>query len=601
MGTDEFVAGSALRWAVDDGFDEEVVAGGEIDQTLLGTGGYQHDGYTTDQLTRPGSDPGRVPDLPSGEGFFLDLDDGLRDGDPPQGGHVTTPLTYSYVPGDHITYWFMYGWNPGAPTTGEYIDRHEAEWERVTILLDAADQAWAMDYWAHECDHPVRIPWGELTDADTTYGEIVGGTHPVVYAALGSHASFPDERYVPVDGVCGFTGANEGLNDTGAGQGFGDWTQAGGTTWDTWTVELRDAVTSDWYGFGGAWGEPGHIGDCLPNDEDCVNVTGPLAPPHKQPAEGVPAPMVYGPAPKDGMRIDWGQPNEFAVDRFIWAPGIDNGFTPQGITTVTRQGVQRLVVSGYIEGRGCRAYRINPATGTAAENVYRLPRCSHAGGIAYAGGDRVYLIDTNRVYQLSYRKMFSPSNSDRAHAIVKSWPLLFIDGSFGTYQPHDGRCRDTRGCLWIGTWDPDSTSKIRRIRITDLDHLTSGLPITAAIVPNPGTRTIPRGAQGAAFDPAGTLWVTASRASHPLNGGPAGCVTEQGPWPTSNYLDFHEVAPGTEGISFNPDGTYWTVSEAGTEQYDNYPFGLPGNTTQDDYPLITHVNPTQLTTTACTL
>lgn len=76
------------------------------------------------------------------------------------------------------------------------------------------------------------------------------------------------------------------------------------------------------------------------------------------------------------------------------------------------------------------------------------------------------------------------------------------------------------------------------------------------------------------------------------------CTAQRGPWPTSTTLATHPFVPGTEGLEFNSDGTYWTVSGAGTDQYDDYPLGLPGNNTQDHYPLNVLVDPALLTPTS---
>ena len=70
----------------------------------------------------------------------------------------------------------------------------------------------------------------------------VGRTrHPIVYSALGSHASYcaPD-RY----DIC----------DVDPRSPWDDVTAFGGATWKTWNSGLENARESGWYGYGGRWG-----------------------------------------------------------------------------------------------------------------------------------------------------------------------------------------------------------------------------------------------------------------------------------------------------------------------------------------------------------
>jgi hypothetical protein len=291
----EFVTHSRLMWNRDHGCDDEMVAE-NIDPQRIGNSAANP--YTAQEAGWPGCDPsghqfpaneltapgvdGKDHGLDKEEGFYLDLDDDQRLGAVPaqRHGQVKAAASYSFsADRRHITYWFMYGFNQGAPGTGTYVDHHEGEWERITVDLDGQRLATHVRYWQHTCTTPETVPYQAVEKA---------GTHPVVYSALGSHASFPDILEVPREGLCPLDGALAGPL---AGQGWGDKTAAGGAEWKTWATDLRDAAHESWYGFGGAWGEVGshvnsgeacYTAEMVTSGVGCqIDVTGPLGPDQK--------------------------------------------------------------------------------------------------------------------------------------------------------------------------------------------------------------------------------------------------------------------------------------------------------------------------------
>jgi hypothetical protein len=101
----------------------------------------------------------------------------------------TEPTTYARVvteagrPGKlALQYWLYYVFN-------DYNNKHESDWEMIQLVFDAPDAEAALaavpsevGYSQHEGAE--RAAWG---DAKL---ELVDGTHPVVYPAVGSHANF---------------------------------------------------------------------------------------------------------------------------------------------------------------------------------------------------------------------------------------------------------------------------------------------------------------------------------------------------------------------------------------------------------------------------
>lgn len=259
MNASAFIASSSLRWAHDQRCrDHEVAARGSVVGASLGEGRYSHptasgapscrdgkQGFTSAQHTRP-FDVERVPGLPLGEGFYLDLDDTCQAGIVREGrcrpGDPTlftgAPVYYDYAPRQFITYWFFYGFS--APVGGKLpLGRHESDWERITVRLDGDDQATAVWYYQHGCPRFV------VDRSSKEWPGVFVDGHPVVYSANGSHASYP------------WPGARAFEECLGSKKiGKFDWPRSGGRPWATRKL-LLPVQEQPWYGFGGAWGETG--------------------------------------------------------------------------------------------------------------------------------------------------------------------------------------------------------------------------------------------------------------------------------------------------------------------------------------------------------
>lgn len=220
----EFIRNSRLRWSNAGLFarDHREAGEGEVNERRLGSGGYEHDGHDSNDDVRPKDDKGDGGD----EGFFLDLNNGDRQR---LGSNRNPPVYHEAVDGRFITYWFFYAYNKGpAPIVA---DNHEGDWERIVVKLDRRNRATHVAYYQHNGAPEVK-PWKSVPRQ---------GTHPLVYSAKGSHASYSkpgDHGLVP------------GVKDT-AGRG---------RQWRTWN-NMKNARAQGWYGYGGAWGEVGNIKD----------------------------------------------------------------------------------------------------------------------------------------------------------------------------------------------------------------------------------------------------------------------------------------------------------------------------------------------------
>jgi hypothetical protein len=136
----------------------------------------------------------------------------------------------------YITYWFFYAYNEGPlgfPAGGR--DDHEGDWERICVRLDSNNRAIEVAYYQH--DGHKKLPWSKVP----TEGE----THPVVYSAKGSHASYekPGKKRLHFHGVPtpvhdrASKGARWMANPVGPAN------------------HLQNLREQAWYGYGGGWGE----------------------------------------------------------------------------------------------------------------------------------------------------------------------------------------------------------------------------------------------------------------------------------------------------------------------------------------------------------
>ena len=242
MSAERFIEDSELAWL---GCDRKVVARrGEVDVARLGgpdePSGYkitrgtcagERSAFATSDLTRP-REGGRAG-LKGDEGFALIPDDDAPSGPEPAPGEAPGPTVRVFVPEsvptyfEHvkqrsITYWFYYGFSATQPAGKK--GEHQGDWERITVCLDSAGKPTDVDFHKHNSN--LRRRWVKVSKF---------GTHPIVYSAEGSHASYASPGHNP---------AIETLDR-----------RFEGPVWATWK-NLVDVTRTGWYGYGGSWGEP---------------------------------------------------------------------------------------------------------------------------------------------------------------------------------------------------------------------------------------------------------------------------------------------------------------------------------------------------------
>ena len=102
------------------------------------------------------------------------------------------PTVYAHVASERrhpgklsLQYWLFYPFN-------DWNNTHEGDWEMIQLVFNARDAAAALNR------KPVEVGYSQHEGAErASWGEdkleLVGGTHPVVHPAAGSHANFFEE------------------------------------------------------------------------------------------------------------------------------------------------------------------------------------------------------------------------------------------------------------------------------------------------------------------------------------------------------------------------------------------------------------------------
>jgi outer membrane protein assembly factor BamB len=234
-------------------------------------------------------------------------------------------------------------------------------------------------------------------------------------------------------------------------------------------------------------------------------------------------------------------PNEAAILRRIWMPGLDEGFVPQGLTVVDDAVYVAAYKSVDNAGRGpCRLYRLAPDSGKVT-GVLDLPaRCGHAGGAARGAPGHLWVADTRDIFEI---QLDAPASQGIGKVVRHIRLTGQVKGSFAA---------GTGDAIWLGTYETFGEPRLYRFPLAKLKSEINEQDADASVV-------VPQRAQGAAFDAKGQLWVTRSSGSF-------GELVRLDP-KTGAILARHALPAGTEDIGFDSKGHLWTVSEAGSKRW----------------------------------
>jgi hypothetical protein len=172
-------------------------------------------------------------------GFFLQQHNEDHSGS----GNTGDWIVYGHVypkngDGVVVQYWFFYPYNDSVASVN-----HEGDWEYVAVTLNASGSISNLTYSQHN-GNSVFMPW------DVQWVE---NTHPVVYAAKGSHANYRAAS----GGDCVDAPTYDNCNDGGTWWNTWDTQQFGGVTWVG--EKYRNYNDSNWLRYSGRWGEIGEF------------------------------------------------------------------------------------------------------------------------------------------------------------------------------------------------------------------------------------------------------------------------------------------------------------------------------------------------------
>jgi outer membrane protein assembly factor BamB len=245
-------------------------------------------------------------------------------------------------------------------------------------------------------------------------------------------------------------------------------------------------------------------------------------------------------------------PNEQAITKRIWVPGIDDGYVPQGVTWADGT----IYLSSYrstdpkIDKGPCRIYKVDAESGETL-GQFDLPEdCGHAGGLAYIGNGILVAADTRRLYKIDAASAFAGQGASTA--VIAS---VRLGGQVkGSFVDFDG------ASLVVGSYEKDAARAKAHFLPLSIFDTPGGKTVDEGVAVR--TIPIPVEAQGAAFDKEGNLWISASS-------GKFGALYKLDAR-TGRPLSSYEMVIGIEDLAFDEESRLWSVSEAGSIRWQKW-------------------------------
>lgn len=257
---------------------------------------------------------------------------------------------------------------------------------------------------------------------------------------------------------------------------------------------------------------------------------------------------ILGPRPDYTDKPISAVPNADAIGRRIWAPGLNDGFVPQGVALAG----DRLLVSCYRGGGSdaasgeSRIFAVDPATGAVTGQFVLPADVGHPGGLAVDGAT-LFVADGGKLLRLDLPRSLA---TGRAVVTGRRSIAREMGPSFLTW--HDG-------ALWFGPFKRETGPAPRLYRVPVEVVFVEGR--VTPLLPRDATHSlpIPLLVQGVVFDDRNQLWLSAS-------------VQKEG-WlyrvavADGRVLARHAMPPGIEGLAATAAGRIWSVGECGSQRW----------------------------------
>lgn len=267
-----------------------------------------------------------------------------------------------------------------------------------------------------------------------------------------------------------------------------------------------------------------------------------------------------GEAPRYTERALSSTPLDSAIRHRYWAPGLNEGYVPQGLTWAR----DTLFVGAYRStepqtNRGpARVFAVDPKNGAVIASFDLPASIGHADGLAaMPDGGLLFVADSGRaLYAFDL-----PRSLQAGRAVPVGKPRhLDKDPALGSsFLAFDGRL------LWFGRYSREDAAA-RLIAADPAVLFTSGdQPFRAAQAAR--SLPLPFHAQGATFDAEGRLWISTSNGRE----GKLYRIDTQ----TGAVLAEHAAMAGLEDLTRGSDGLLWGVGEAGAQRWNSWATFFP--------------------------
>jgi outer membrane protein assembly factor BamB len=267
-----------------------------------------------------------------------------------------------------------------------------------------------------------------------------------------------------------------------------------------------------------------------------------------------------GEAPNYTERTLSPTPLDSAIRQRHWAPGLNRGFVPQGLTYARGT----LFIGAYHSteaqtNRGpAKVFAVDPKNGAVIGGFDLPASIGHADGLAATpDGGLLFAADNGRaLYAFDL-----PRSLQAGVAVAVGTPRpLDKDPALGSnFLAFDGRL------LWFGRYSRDDSAA--RLVAADPARIFSGSSKPFRAVEAERSLPLPFHVQGATFDAQGNLWVSASNSRM----GQLYHIDTK----TGAILAQHAAMAGLEDLARGEDGVLWAVGEAGSQRWNSWQTFFP--------------------------